>query len=104
MTKEEYGIYHFLINETIRNIRVTDEKFEELSDIFESLDSDIKRLVSQDILNEIAILFKARGIKVSIFKKIINEFCSNLFLHEIFVDKIYEQKTTIDPPVMTGVK
>lgn len=105
MTNEEYLAKHILINANIKKLNVTEEEFKELSELFYSFSSEVQIEISQQILNEIIILFKSRGFKTSTFKKIIRDFDSTLILHDIFRDKIHDQKTTIDLPVSRiGVK
>jgi len=105
MINEEYLAKHILINADIKEKNVTEEEFKELSELFYSLPSDVQVEISQQILHEIIILFKSRGFKTSTFRKIIRDFDCTLILHDIFGDKIHDQKTTIDPPVsIIGVK
>ena len=105
MTNEEYRVKHFLIHDTLNNIDPTEEKFEELSSLFEELDSNKKVLISREIIREIIILFKCRGIKANTFKKIIRDFDNELIMYDIFGDKVFEKQTNPNPPVsFIGVK
>ena len=105
MKNEEYLAKHILIHADIKKRDVNDEEFKELSELFYSLPSDAQIEISQQILNEIVILFKSRGFKTSTFRKIIRDFDCTLMLHDIFGDKINDQKNTIDPPLSRiGVK
>lgn len=99
MTKEEYLAKHITINDYIKKKNPNDNEYNDLSNEFEKFDTEQKVFISREILKEIIILFKSRGMSANVFKKVIDNFMTDLWLYEIFGDKMFYQKNTIDPPL-----